>query len=131
MHITQFFTFAVTYTFLGNICRHLPFVFWRQTTSTKLKGNHLCQSLCFIQVAWKRLCYSCFTVNFAQLLKLVSAIFYQFFIFSPNDGSSKTEKYFLFHLKSSFCFRNIQFFVFFSLPSHSFQIQKDKWKWNN
>ena len=29
-------------------------------------------------------------------LKLVSAIFYQFFIFSPNDGPSKTEKFFYF-----------------------------------
>ena len=37
------------------------------------------------------------------------------FYFSPNDGPSKTMKnIFLFHLKSSFRSRNIQFFVFFS-----------------
>ena len=32
----------------------------------------------------------------------------------------------LFHLKSSFRSRDIQIFVFFSLPFHIFQIQKDK-----
>ena len=36
-------------------------------------------------------------------IKLVSAIFYQIFIFSPNDISSKTmKKVLLLHLKSSF-----------------------------
>ena len=48
-------------------------------------------------------------------LKLVSAIFHQIFIFSLNDNPSKTEKYFLFHLQSSFCSRDIQFFVIFPL----------------
>ena len=42
----------------------------------------------------------------------------QFFIFSPNDSPSKTEKCFLFHLKSSFRSRDIQIFVFFPLPFH-------------
>ena len=65
-------------------------------------------------------------------LKLVSAIFYQIFIFSPNDSPSKTIKnVFLFHRKSSFRSRDIQIFVIFSLPFHTFQIQKDKWKCNN
>ena len=49
-------------------------------------------------------------------LKLVFAIFYQFFIFSPSDRPSKTEKCFLFHLKSSFCSWDIQIFVIFPLP---------------
>ena len=40
---------------------------------------------------------------------LVSGIFYQFFIFSPNDSHLKTEeKCSLFHLKSSFCSQDIQ-----------------------
>ena len=65
-----------------------------------------------------------------QHLKLVPAIFYQIFIFSPNDSPLKTEKCFLFYLKSSFRSRDIQIFVIFSLPFHTFQIQKDKWKWN-
>ena len=65
-------------------------------------------------------------------LKLVFTIFYQIFIFSPNDSPSKTvENVFLFHLKSSFCSQDIQLFVIFSLPFHTYQIQKDKWKWNN
>ena len=43
--------------------------------------------------------------------------FRQFFIFSPNDSLSKTvKKCFLFHLKSSFHSRDIQFFVFLSVP---------------
>ena len=68
----------------------------------------------------------------SQVLKLVSAIFYEFFIFLPNDSPSKTVKnVFLFHLKSSFCSWDIQIFVIFPLPFHTFQIQKNKWKWNN
>ena len=54
------------------------------------------------------------------------------FIFLPNDNPSKTLKNaFLFHLKSSFCSQDIQFFVTFSLPFWTFQIQKEKWKCNN
>ena len=65
-------------------------------------------------------------------LKLVSAIFYQIFIFSPNGNPSKIMKnVFLFHPKSSFRSQDIQVFVVFSLPFYTFQIQKDKWKWNN
>ena len=47
-------------------------------------------------------------------------------MFSPNDSLSKTEKYFLFHLKSSFRSRDIQTFVFSPVVFHLFQIQKDK-----
>ena len=65
-------------------------------------------------------------------LKLVPTIFYQIFIFSPNDRPLKTMKnVFLFHRKSSFCSGDIQIFVIFSRPFHTFQIQKDKWKWGN
>ena len=41
------------------------------------------------------------------------------------------EKCFLFHLKSSFCFWDIQIFVIFPFPFYTFQIQKSKWKWSN
>ena len=37
---------------------------------------------------------------------------------------------FLFYRKS-FLSRDIQIFVNYSRPVHTFQIQKDKWKWNN
>ena len=70
-------------------------------------------------------------VNMRFLLKLVFAIFYEIFIFSANDSPSKTEKYFLFHPKSSFHSQDIQIFVSFPLSFYTFQIQKDKWKWNN
>ena len=68
----------------------------------------------------------------AFMLKLVSAIFYEIFIFSPNDSPSKTMKnVFFFNLKSFFRSQDIQVFVIFSPPFHTFQIQKDKWKYNN
>ena len=71
-------------------------------------------------------------VDPTYILKLMSAIFYQIFISSQNDSHLKTMKnVFLFHLKSSSCSRDIQIFVIFSFPFHTFQIQKDKWKWNN
>ena len=66
-----------------------------------------------------------------QYLKLVFAIFDQFFIFSPNDSPLKHEKCFLFHLKSSFRSQDIQIFFIVSLPFQTFQIQKGRWKWNN
>ena len=44
-------------------------------------------------------------------------LFIYLLIFSPNDSPSKTiKKCFLFHLKSSFCSQDIQFFVFLSFP---------------
>ena len=55
-----------------------------------------------------------------------------FSFFSPNDSPSKTIKdIFKFHWKGSFCSWDIQIFVIFSPPFHTFQIQKDKWKWQN
>ena len=68
-------------------------------------------------------------ILYISVLKLVSAIFYQIFIFSSNDRPSKTMKNV--HVKSSFRSRDIQIFLTFSLPFHTFQIQKGKWKWNN
>ena len=64
-----------------------------------------------------------------QLVKACVRYYLLNFIFSPND--SPYEKCFLFDLKGSFRSRDIQIFVIFSLPFHCFQIQKDKWKWNN
>ena len=59
----------------------------------------------------------CFVFK-ATKLKLVSAIFYEIFIFSPNDIPSKTvEKYFLFHLKSTLHSQDIHMFVIFRFLS--------------
>ena len=70
--------------------------------------------------------------EFKENLKLVCVIFYQIFIFLSNERPSKAMKnVFLFHLKSSFCSRDIKNYVIFSLPFHTFQVQKGKWKWNN
>ena len=54
-----------------------------------------------------------------------------FYFFTKWQLFKNYEKCFLFHLKSSFRSRDIQFFVIFSLPFHTFLIQKDKWKCNN
>ena len=68
----------------------------------------------------------------AHHLKLVSAIFYCFFYFFTKWQPFKNyKKCFLFHLQGSFHSQDIQIFVIFSLPFHTFQIQKDKWNWNN
>ena len=67
-----------------------------------------------------------------KLLKLVSAIFHQICIFFTKWQPFKNyEKWFSLHLKSSFRSRDIQIFVIFTLPFHTFQIQKHKWKSNN
>ena len=80
----------------------------------------------------KSLRYNMFQkLNHAMYLKLVSANFYQIFIYSPNDSLSKTEKCFLFHLKSSSHSRDIQIFAFFALRFNTLEIQNNKWKWNN
>ena len=57
-------------------------------------------------------------------LKLVSAIFYQIFIFSPNDSPSKTENCFLFYLKDLFCSRDIQIFVILPFISTLYKIKR-------
>ena len=56
-----------------------------------------------------------------HISKLVSAIFYHIFVFSPSDSLSKTMNnvfFFFFQLKSSHSW-DIQIFVIFSLPKFS------------
>ena len=60
-------------------------------------------------------------------LKLVSAIFYQIFIFHQMIAFQKLKNVFLFHLKNPFCSRDIQIFIFPSFPlflpvSHCFRV---------
>ena len=64
-------------------------------------------------------------------LKLVSAIFHQIFIFSSNDIPSNTMKNVFFSSKKLFWFSRYWNFCNFSLHFQTFQIQKNKWKWNN
>ena len=61
----------------------------------------------------------------------ISYFLSNFYFFTNWWPLKNYEKCFLFHLKTSFCSRDIQIFVIFSLPFYTFQIQKDKWKWNN
>ena len=62
---------------------------------------------------------------------LCPLFFVKFLFFYQMIALPKPWKMFFFHLKSSFRSRDIKVFVFFPLPSHTFQIQKDKSKWNN
>ena len=85
----------------------------------------------FLQLDYLAFIFCTYLLAVPIYLKLVSAIFYQFFIFLLNDSLFKNWKKNFFHLKSSFCSRDIQFFVVFTFSFHFFQIQKDRWKWNN
>ena len=58
-------------------------------------------------------------------LKLCPLFFIKFLFFHQMIGLQKLSKMFLISSKNLFSF------VTFSLPFHTFQIQKDKWKWNN
>ena len=69
--------------------------------------------------------------NIYLCLRLVSAIFYRFFIFSPNVISSKTMINVFILFKKLFLFSRYLHFCKFALPFQTLQIQKDKWKWNN
>ena len=61
--------------------------------------------------------------------------------FTTEDGISNPEtsfvwwfnriKMFVISFKKPFHYPDIQIFLIFSLPFHTFQIQKDKWKLNN
>ena len=60
-----------------------------------IKKTLSCWSLnsCSYSISCFTNCFYCFVLAFSDLsLKLVSAIFYQIFIFSPNDNPSKTMK---------------------------------------
>ena len=70
--------------------------------------------------------------HFSSFLKLLSAIFYQIFIFSLNDSPSKTKKNVFYSIQRAlFLLKILKFLLIFFLPFHTFQIQKGIWKWNN
>ena len=99
----------------------------------------VCQDIAVVISVWQSVPYHhqnairiTFDINLNLNIKACVRYFLSNFYFSLNDSPSKTMKnVFLFHRKSSFRFRDIQFFVIFSLPFYTFQIQKDKQKWNN
>ena len=70
-----------------------------------------------------------FVKNTISKVKFVSVIFHHFAKWKPFKIYKK--KCFLFQLKSSFPSWDIQIFVIFIFAFHTFQIQKDKWEWNN
>ena len=83
----------------------------------------------------------CFSVNFHLNWNFVNdnlhfkacvRYSYQIFIFLPNDSLSKTVKNVFYFIKKPLFVLEIfsSFFSNFSLPFQTFQIQKDKWKWN-
>ena len=71
---------------------------------------------CFFSIWLKRDETIIAAINLEPFLKLVSIIFYQFFIFHQMITLQKLWEMFLFHLKNSFCYQDIQFIVFLSSP---------------
>ena len=73
------------------------------------------------------------TVPFLAIFSVIldKACFRYFFIFHQMVALQKLCKSCSFHLKSFFRSQVIHIFVTSSLPLLTFQIQKDKWKWNN
>ena len=58
---------------------------------------------------------------FQEKLKLMPAIFYKSFIFSPNVSPSETIKMFFMSLKKLFLLSRYSIFCNFSLPFHTSQ----------
>ena len=87
------------------------------------KSLHVTNNFKFTKVKFLHNCFF-----FWSCVHYILSNFYFFIKWKPFKNH---EKCFLFDLKSSFCSQDIQFLVFFSLPFHTFQIQKDKWKWNS
>ena len=87
-------------------CSHLNFSFFNGFCSAvPQKGTNVDKFVCPM-LSMQKGC-----------LKLVSAIFIKFYFFFTKWQPFKNfEKCFLFHLKSSFRSRDIQFFVFLSFP---------------
>ena len=81
-------------------------------------------------VSWCMVTFSDMCVIFSKPrhFKPVSTIF---LFFHWMIALQKLWKCFLFYLKNSFRFWSVYIFVFFYLAFHFFQVQKDKWMWNN
>ena len=57
--------------------------------------------------------------------------FMNFSFFHQTIALQKLWKMFFISSKTPFVLQIFKLFVIFSLPFHTFQIQNDKWKWNN
>ena len=103
--------------------------------------HYLCQHK--IHISATKRWYCCWGTNYRVTTTLIHYYFIvvvkacvcyflsNFDCFTKWSPFKNYEKRFLFYLKNSFHSWDIQIFVNFSLPFHTFQIQKDKWKWNN
>ena len=98
----------------------------------RLKNVGIISKILCVQCSWvKKLYDESFHEWKIISLSFCSVFFIKFLFFHQMIAIQKLWKmFFLFHLKSSFHSRDIQIFVIFFLPYQTFQIQKDKWKWN-
>ena len=65
-----------------------------------------------------------------ELVSIIEFKFAHYFLFfNQLIAHQRQWKIILFQLKSPFCSQHIQNLVIF-FPFHTFQIQKDKWRWN-
>ena len=82
-------------------------------------NTHISHS--FKKIFKRAICFYCYCFCCCYSLKLVSAIFYLFTKWQPFKNYKKC---FLFNLKSSFCSRDIQIFVFFPFLSTLFRFKR-------
>ena len=66
-----------------------------------------------------------------NFLSLCPLFFVKFLFFHQTIALQKLWKMFFISSKTPFVLQIFKLFVIFSLPFHTFQIQNDKWKWNN
>ena len=129
VHFTSYFNFIVIF----ETTFHLVFFKFHLNILQRLYTKIILKHLFWSQTIfgnWKPFKMMKYVYYFT--LRLVSAIFLSNFYFFIKWWTFKNyEKCVLFHLKS-FCHSwDIQTFVIFSLPFHTFQIQKGRWKLNN
>ena len=98
---------------------------WDNIGSVQWGKEH--QDDCTSLEKWRKNPENCLYV----FLNLVSANFYQILFLHQMIALKKLWKMFFISSKKLFLLSRYLNFCVFSLPFHTFQIQKVKWKWNN
>ena len=99
-------------------------------TKSRFKFQNQTTKRFFIEFFTKFVVFMLFVI--IAILELVSAIFYQFFFFFHQmKALQKLWKMFFISSKKLFLFLRYSHFCIFSLPFHTFQTLKNKWKCNN
>ena len=102
---------------------------------SKSTAEHPCRSVISIKLLCNvieiTLQHGCSPVNLLHIFSFVFAIFYHFFIFSPNESPLKTWKMFSISSKKLFSPSTYSNFCNFFPSFPHFRDSKPQWKWNN